>query len=417
MTKLRSRFKHFIFSFLLIIAVLALYKLPAYCQNIVVVIDPGHGGDALGGNMDDRIERDINMITSFAMKDRLEQYEGVDVYLTRENNTDKEMTRKERFDFAQKVDADFLFSIHYNMSEYHTLYGSEVWVASKGTNYVKGYQFASIAMEAFRDLGLFDRGIKNKLNQKMNGEYYGILMYAEEYNIPAVIIEHCHLDEERDSAYWNEEAYKKFGEADADSVAKYFGLTSTALGVDYSSYQKVDVEVPENRLDMDRTKPLYCNLTLQQEDEEKAVLMIEASDPDTYIQHYQLSYDGGNTFDRLEEWTDRASTEQLIEIPKQDKDIKLVARAQNQYDLYTESEIVSIPPIEPQESVQEITETVDEIVIAEEPESDKSFFSDVSPTFIFIITLISLFLLVNLIFAIVISSRNRKKRRRRRRNR
>ncbi|MBR3732736.1 MAG: N-acetylmuramoyl-L-alanine amidase, partial [Spirochaetales bacterium] len=157
----------------------------AHCENIVVVIDPGHGGDSLGGNYEDRIERDINLITAFAMRDRLEQYDGVDVYVTRENNTDKEMTRKERFDFAKKVDADFLFSIHYNMSEYHTLFGSEVWIPSKGNNYVLGYQFATVEMKALTELGLFDRGIKNKLDKNKSGEYYGILKYSEEYDIPA----------------------------------------------------------------------------------------------------------------------------------------------------------------------------------------------------------------------------------------
>ena len=57
----------------------------------IIYIDPGHGGDAMGGNYEDRIERDIDLITAMAMKERLEMYDGVDVYITRDNNTDPEM--------------------------------------------------------------------------------------------------------------------------------------------------------------------------------------------------------------------------------------------------------------------------------------------------------------------------------------
>ena len=368
-------------------------------KNVTVVIDPGHGGEALGGNFEDRIERDINLITAISMKERLEQYEGVDVYMTRENNTDKELSRKQRFDIAQKVNADFLFSIHYNMSEYHTLYGSEVWVASKGRNYVKGYQFATIEMEALKDLGLFDRGIKNKLDKDRTGEYYGILKYSEEYAIPAVIIEHCHLDEERDSAFWNEQAYKEFGIRDADSVAKYFKLSSTALGIDNSEYERVSVEEPAQRLDMDRTPPEYCDIEIT-DNESFVTVDIDSFDPDTYIQYYQYSTDGGLTFGRLEAWDDRTSKHQSFDVVKPEgEDIHLIVRTYNQYDQYAQSE----------ESVVEGLKIVDEI--HEEPDltqyetvvintEGKNNEHEITPLTVFIVVFVVLFITFNIFLVI-----------------
>jgi len=413
----------------------------ALCQNIVVVIDPGHGGDAKGGNIDDRIERDINLITSNAMKERLEQYDGVDVYLTRDNNSDPELDRKQRFEIAQSVNADFLFSIHYNMSEYHTLFGSEVWIPSKGINYVKGYQFASIEMDALTGLGLFDRGIKNKLDNDRTGEYYGILKYGEEFNIPSVIIEHCHLDEERDSAFWNNEAYIRFGEIDADCVAKYFGLSSASLGIDNSGFQNIAVEIPSQRVDRDYTEPEYCNIEVIEENDTVTVT-VKADDSDNYIQYYSYSLDGGETFSRLEPWDDRSSDTQKFTLNKQvGIDYDIVVKAMNKYDMYLASNIIHINGIEPvtdeidsteNESIskQEIVENneqlnnetrvdyskeaediqYDEVIINYKQKSDS-----LSPIFIFVVTLIVLFTTFNIIFVIWITQKRKRRKRRKRR--
>ena len=393
----------------------------SYCKNVVVVIDPGHGGEAEGGTMDDRIERDIDLITAQAMKERLEMYEGVDVYITRDNNEDKEMTRKDRLEFAKKVDADFLFSIHYNMSEYHTLFGSEVWIGSLGKYYVLGYQFATIEMEALTGMGLFDRGIKNKLDKDKSGEYYGILKYAEEYDIPAVIIEHCHLDEERDSAFWNEESYINFGRTDADCVAKFFKLSSQSLGIDNSDFTNVNVQTPTTRVDRDETEPDYCDITVDDDGSESVTVNISAYDQDNYIQYYQYSTDGGNTFSRLEAWDDRSSDSQSFEIEKPvGSDLKLIVRALNKYDLYSESQMVTIEglPLPEEEEVKEAeapSENTYEDVEYPLEKTSKNVISDidVDPVFVFLAAFIVLFITLNIIFAVIISC-NRKKRRKKR---
>ena len=94
----------------------------------VIVIDPGHGGENRGTIENNHEEKLMTMTTALAMYEELLLYDDVEVYLTRTEDTD--MSLKERAAFAQSVDADFLFSIHYNASVNHEIFGSEVWVSS-----------------------------------------------------------------------------------------------------------------------------------------------------------------------------------------------------------------------------------------------------------------------------------------------
>lgn len=100
-------------------------ELPA--EELVIVIDPGHGGEEEGGMYDSFVEKELTLITAKAMKEELEKYEDVTVYLTRED--DRKLSLEERVTFAKEVQADFLFCLHYNLSKDHnTLFGAECWV-------------------------------------------------------------------------------------------------------------------------------------------------------------------------------------------------------------------------------------------------------------------------------------------------
>ena len=77
-------------------------------EPIVVVIDPGHGG--VGGTNEGTktgpyLEKTMTLLTAQAMKNTLEQFEGVKVYLTRES--DREVSLQQRADIAKAYDADF----------------------------------------------------------------------------------------------------------------------------------------------------------------------------------------------------------------------------------------------------------------------------------------------------------------------
>ena len=76
--------------FLLAACVLALIpKTQAQAKEpVIVVIDPGHGGDQNRGGevLPQYVEKNLTLQVAQSMKQTLEQFEGVQVYLTRTND-------------------------------------------------------------------------------------------------------------------------------------------------------------------------------------------------------------------------------------------------------------------------------------------------------------------------------------------
>lgn len=170
-------------------------------EPVVVVIDPGHGGTNIGGQIPGMDEKNATLVTALAMKEELEKYEGVTVYLTRYG--DQDMSLSDRPRAAAAVGADFFFSIHYNKAVPNRLYGAEVWIPSLGENYARGYACGDLILNELCDTyGLYRRGIKTKVNDR-GTDYYGVIKYATELGIPSMIIEHCHIDNEADFRFFN----------------------------------------------------------------------------------------------------------------------------------------------------------------------------------------------------------------------
>ena len=322
-------------------------------EKTVIVIDPGHGGENRGTIENNHEEKFMTMTTALAMYEELLLYDNVEVYLTHKDDID--MSLKERAEFAQSVDADFLFSIHYNASANHELFGSEVWVSSVPPYNGYGYQFGYEFLSDMREMGLLVRGVKTRLGSR-GADYYGIIRESVALEIPAVIIEHCHVDEERDAVYCaDEEQLKEFGRTDAAAVARYFGLKSSTLGVTYSDYPLAESSASANVgvTLADSTEPDICLIDFSEADYEAGVLelIVSASDSDSALLYYSYSLDGGNTFGPREAWPgsdtltgayDDSFSLQLTIPP--DTAPEVIVRAYNMYDLYRESN----PYISPQ---------------------------------------------------------------------
>jgi N-acetylmuramoyl-L-alanine amidase len=393
-------------------------------RPVRVVIDPGHGGENLGAQYEDYTEKEMTMIVAQAMKEELEQYQGIEVYLTREG--DAELSLKERAEYAAQMDADFLFCLHFNMSEYHTLFGAECWVSAFGENYSKGYSFASAEMELLTEKGLYSRGIKTRLNDK-GTDYYGIIRQAVELDVPCVLIEHCHLDQANDQPYYDHgEKLREFGRLDATAVAQYFGLYSETLQKDFRTYQRVEVAVPENVMRPDETEPEECTIELVEQDEESGdvTLRVTASDAESGMLYYTYSYDGGQHYSELIRWPDRTadSFTVTLEIPLGTAPV-LSVNAYNGYDLYTTSNELSLPAVEPEVDPQEELlreETPVQELPAEEaePAEEKTAEEAKNGAEIGIIPVVCLILLAGLAVSLIIlrsGIRQRGHRRRRRR--
>lgn len=326
-------------------------------QNIIIVIDPGHGGENNGTTSNDVVEKEMTLKTALAMYEELCKYDGIEVYMTRTTDVEKDISLAKRAEFAEEKNADFLFSIHYNASEYHEMYGSEVWVSAFPPYNSCGYEFAYFQMQHMEEMGLFLRGIKTRIGE--DGEdYYGIIRECAYRSVPAVIIEHCYVDESRDVPFCDsDEDLEAFGRADALSVAKYFGLKSEELGVDYSNLSdKADFDklskyaiIEETREDL--TRPDVCEITLKDTDYTTGNLSLEisAADYDSMLLYYDYSLDGGETFSIRLPWpntnvfdltyTDTFTT--TIQVPSGIKP-KVVVRAYNMYDIYRTSNTIKI---------------------------------------------------------------------------
>lgn len=341
-------------------------------DSLVIVLDPGHGGDEEGGLYENFIEKDMNLIVANAMKEELEKYEGVTVYLTRTG--DQKLSLAERSAFAKSVNADFMFCLHFNLSREHTLFGAECWVSAFGEEYSKGYSFASVEMQMLQELGLYSRGIKTRLN-KDGIDYYGIIRTASELDVPCVLIEHCHMDHDNDRSFCEgRQQWEAFGRLDATAAAKYFNLKSDILGVDYSGYQNLEIPIPAHTVRPDSTPPDVCLIDLVSQDAEtgEVTIQISATDYDSGMLYYTYSYDGGETFSELQRWGDKSqdTITFTMQVPPHMVP-QIVVNGYNGYDLYTESNLLSLPSMDykTEEEIAAEQEKAESLETAANPET------------------------------------------------
>lgn len=403
-------------------------------KPVVVVIDPGHGGENLGGEYEDYTEKEMTIIVARAMKEELEKYEGITVYLTRTG--DEELSLDERCAYAESVNADFLFCLHFNLSGEHTLFGAECWVSAFGENYSKGYSFASVEIDMLQELGLYSRGIKTRLNEK-GIDYYGIIRHSVERDIPCVLIEHCHLDQVNDQPFYDHnEKLKDFGRLDATAVAKYFQLHSDVLGVDYSDYQNVSVPVPSSVVSPDRTEPDICMIEVTDQNMENGEVTVEvsAADYDSGMLYYAYSYDNGENYSELQKWPDKSADtfRFTMQVPPHIVP-QIVVNGYNGYDLYTTSNMISLPSMdykteeeiaaelaekEALESASKdvaeeqnravISEKVRDVVVTEAEERPVSF------TYFLSVCVVCALIVLGMVISMILILRSRKRRYRRR---
>ena len=89
---------------------------------IVIVLDPGHDSEYCTRNHPDLgvNEQDLNLTIALACRDRLQQYQGVDVYMTREDGScpdaehQGEYCIEKRTGYATDLGADLFVSLHNN---------------------------------------------------------------------------------------------------------------------------------------------------------------------------------------------------------------------------------------------------------------------------------------------------------------
>lgn len=318
----------------------------AAAGNVVVVIDPGHGGTGdrnLGAQYDGLSEKDLTLRLANALKAELEKYEGITVYTTR--TTDTVISLEDRAEYAKSVGADFVFSIHFNASSGHEFYGSEVWTSTFGDYYVAGCNFGNIVEAQWSELGLYQKGVKTRIGSS-GSDYYGIIRQCVARNMPCVILEHAYLDHVYDTSLIKKSDFvNRLAVADATAIAKYYKLRSSQTGADYSSFSYTSVKKPGRVLHQDETGPDTCDIKVLGYDKPSGNILVEmtTTDKQSPVIYFSYSYDGGKTFCPLQMWDRTKATQSFnVKVPGGTNNPVIVCRTYNNYEKGAQSNSVQV---------------------------------------------------------------------------
>lgn len=207
-------------------------------EPIVIVLDPGHGGTDGGavrrwGGKTYR-EKDLNLAIARACKTKLEEYAGVEVYLTR--TSDRYVSLSGRVAYAKQKNADLFVALHNNSSFKSSDSGACVFYPNRGYKAkigAEGRDAAQCIQRRLVSLGLKNKGIsiRNSENNtrypdKSKADYYCVIKESKLAGFPGLIVEHAFVSNAGDcKKYLSTEAkLKKLGVADAEGIAEYFGL-------------------------------------------------------------------------------------------------------------------------------------------------------------------------------------------------
>lgn len=204
-------------------------------DDLIVCIDPGHGGSDSGAVGSSKYyEKNLNLKISLYMAAKLEQYSGVKVFFTRTDDTYVGLA--ERAAIADKYNADVFISIHLN-SAAASAKGSEVYYPNssyKPSLSTKGKTLASNILDKLTsEADTTRRGIYVRNSQTGStysdgsiSDYYAVIRYTKLRDIPGIIVEGAFVSSTSDQSQFlsSESGLQKLGEADADGVIETYGL-------------------------------------------------------------------------------------------------------------------------------------------------------------------------------------------------
>lgn len=215
-------------------------------ENIIIVLDPGHGGTDEGAvrtwNGVKYCERDMNQTIANACRDELAKYKNVTVYMTRSSTTESlhgstGADLQWRCDYAHEMGADLFVSLHCNASGVdNTKTGAEVYVPNVGYStqaHNVGKTVGAKIGEKLKALGLangttYERSSENgtTYDDGSIADYYAVIRHCKEYMIPGMIVEHGYVSSQYDceTFFGTNEKLQALGKADAQAIAENIGL-------------------------------------------------------------------------------------------------------------------------------------------------------------------------------------------------
>lgn len=234
------------------------FLIPSKIKAVTIVLDAGHGEHDTGATYQNIYEKTINLKVTQYLKKYLEEYENTKIIMTRNDDTFLEIY--DRSMIARNNNADLMISLHFNSAPTNTTNGAEVYV-SKNTSLDKYNKETTILgnkiLNELEKLGIANRGVGTRLiptdetdvyTDGTRADYYGIIRYCMRgckidsgvikpegaipakveagEGIPAMIIEHCYINNSIDQAFFDsEEDLQNLARADANAIVEYYNLS------------------------------------------------------------------------------------------------------------------------------------------------------------------------------------------------
>ncbi len=222
--------------------------------KMVIVLDPGHDSTHSGASYYGYKEQDLVLKIAQYCKAELQKYAGITIYMTREtqgcanggSSVDTGTCNARRVEFAAAKKADVYVSFHLNASPSTAAKGVGVYYPNGSYRPDIGETGKGLATEIYQKLaalglstwasGILIRNSETN-TQYPDGslaDYLAVIRRSKLAGFPAVLIEHAFLSNSGDvSQFLNSDAkLKNLGVADAQGIAKYYGLSLAGSGGD-----------------------------------------------------------------------------------------------------------------------------------------------------------------------------------------
>ena len=219
-------------------------------KKINIVLDYGHGkGDNRGGVLFN--EGDNNFTFGKLLKKRLEEYQDIHVFETREREIENP-SLYERATMFNHLDPDFFLSIHSNAFSDSKVSGAEIFYRSDNKN-MSNELLTRLNNASVEVLNIVDRGVKDYP--------FGVLGNGNRAKIKALIEMFFHTNREDSTKFLQNR--EKLAMEYAKTIASYFGI----------SKKKVTIPKTDNKKEV---KKMYRVQVGAFENEINAVKMLES---------------------------------------------------------------------------------------------------------------------------------------------
>lgn len=182
-------------------------------EDVLIMLDVGHGGDDEGCSEGGLLEKEINLLIARQAESKLKEM-GYQVALTRESDTT--LSLEERVIIAEEAGADILVSIHQNACESNAVNGVETWYSTLKDGENSKRLARLLQMYLTDKTGGKDRGVVEEEG----------LYVIRECSVPSCLVECGFMTNEAERELLQTEGYR-------DIIAE-----SLAMGIHYYFFPK-----------------------------------------------------------------------------------------------------------------------------------------------------------------------------------